>query len=57
MGPQYHVAQQVLDAMQALDPEELSSLRMYIRDKNTNFAGEITGETDINQDLLWPKGL
>jgi L-asparaginase II len=45
MGPQYNVAQQVLEQLGLLSEEEKLALHPYLINQNRNFAGNVTGET------------
>ena len=45
MGPQYNVAQQVLEQLGLLNNEEKMALHPYLINQNRNFAGNFTGET------------
>lgn len=48
MGPQYNVAQAVLEQLGVLPPESVETLRHYVRFENLNFGGMVTGETDVS---------
>jgi len=51
MGPQYNVAQQVLDNLDVLSNEEKQDLQGYLVNENKNFAGNVTGQTQVT-DIL-----
>lgn len=45
MGPQYNVAQQVLEMLNIFSEVEKTELKSYLVNENKNFAGNITGQT------------
>jgi L-asparaginase II len=47
MGPQYNIAQSVLEQLGILSPEANAQLRHYIRHENRNFGGLVTGDTQV----------
>jgi L-asparaginase II len=51
MGPQYNVAQQVLEQLGLLNEEEKLALHPYLLNENRNFAGNVTGETLTTSEL------
>ncbi|MEK0420391.1 MAG: hypothetical protein RLZZ161_242 [Bacteroidota bacterium] len=51
MGPQYNVAQQVLDCLDILSDEEKKDLHSYLINTNKNFAGNVTGQTFVADAL------
>ena len=51
MGPQYNVAQQVLEMLNMFSEVEKTELKAYLVNENKNFAGNITGQT-ITADVL-----
>ena len=52
MGPQYNVAQAIIENLSCISAEEKQALHHYLVCENTNFAGNITGVTRINHDIL-----
>ena len=52
MGPQYNVAQQVLELLGLITAEEATQLNGYLKCENLNYAGNFTGYTMVTQDLL-----
>jgi L-asparaginase II len=51
MGPQYNVAQQVLEMLNILSEEEKTELNAYLVNENKNFAGNVTGYTQVTSTL------
>ena len=51
MGPQYNVAQQVLENLDVLTDDEKKELHGYLINENKNFAGNVTGFTQISETL------
>jgi L-asparaginase II len=51
MGPQYNVAQQVLEMLDILSGEEKMELKSYLINENKNFAGNLTGQTKTTDTL------
>ena len=51
MGPQYNVAQQVIENLGLLNEEEKALLRNYLINENKNYAGNFTGLTLCTQSL------
>lgn len=51
MGPQYNVAQSVLESLGLLNSEEIDKLQLYLRGENRNYAGKTTGFTEVTQQL------
>ncbi len=52
MGPQYHVAQYIVEKSKLLEAEKLDKLRPYLESDIINFAGIITGKTIVNAEVL-----
>jgi L-asparaginase II len=51
MGPQYHVAQQLLHNSGVLSETEATELEAYLRTEQKNFAGRTTGWLRVNTDI------
>ncbi len=51
MGPQYNVAQQVLEMLDILSGEEKMELKSYLINENKNFAGNLAGQTKTTDTL------
>lgn len=51
MGPQYIIAQQVLDNLDVLSDEEKQELNSYLVNENKNFAGKLAGQSKVS-DIL-----
>lgn len=51
MGPQYNVAQQVLESLQLITDAEKKILHHYLETENKNFAGNFTGYTVVTNRL------
>lgn len=51
MGPQYNVAQAVLEKLGLIDSGEKSRLQHYLRNENKNWAGNITGSTQVTAEI------
>lgn len=51
MGPQYNVAQALLIALGLLSEEEADQLKGYLVNDNRNYAGNMTGTTEISHEL------
>lgn len=47
MGPQYHVAQHVIEQLGILKPNAIETLRHYAVCENKNFGGDVTGVTQV----------
>jgi hypothetical protein len=45
MGPQYNVAQAIVEKMQLFSEADNATLHHYIATENKNFGGIVTGET------------
>lgn len=54
MGPQYNVAQAIVEKMQILSEADNATLHHYIANENKNFGGMVTGETKT-VDLQLPQ--
>ncbi len=48
MGPQYNVAQSILEQLNIFSPEQTEKLREYVHQENKNFGGLVTGETTVS---------
>ena len=48
MGPQYNIAQAVIEQLNILTEEHNEELRHYMRHENKNFGGLVTGETYVS---------
>ena len=48
MGPQYNVAQAIVEQLNLLAPEAIASLRHYVVQENKNFGGLSTGYTKVS---------
>lgn len=51
MGPQYNIAQAVLEALDLIEPNQSEILKPYLLNENKNFAGNFTGNTQISEEL------
>ncbi len=51
MGPQYNVAQEVIEQLGILNAEDNKSLRHYVVQENKNFGGLVTGETRVSTNV------
>lgn len=51
MGPQYNVAQQILETLGIFSDEEKNELKTYLVNENKNFAGNTTGQTLVASSL------
>ncbi len=51
MGPQYHVAQHVIEQLDILNPEAIQQLKEYVVCENKNFAQDITGLTKVSDNI------
>jgi L-asparaginase II len=51
MGPQYNIAQAVIEQLHVLSNEANSSLRNYVEQENKNFGGLVTGETSVSENV------
>lgn len=51
MGPQYNVAQQILENLNILTDDEKSKLHHYLINENKNYAGNFTGLTLCTDEL------
>lgn len=51
MGPQYNVAQAVLEQLGLLDADSIQALHCYLEFENKNFGGICTGETKMCDDF------
>lgn len=51
MGPQYNVAQSVLQSLGLINDIEENQLNMYLRTDNRNWAGHHTGYTEVTKTL------
>lgn len=51
MGPQYNVAQKVLEMLDIFSEEEKNELKAYLVNENKNFAGNTTGQTLVASSL------
>lgn len=51
MGPQYNVAQQVLESLGLISEDEKNTLKPYLEQENKNFAGNFTGYTLVTDAL------
>lgn len=51
MGPQYHVAQHIVEQLDILKPEAIQQLKEYVVCENKNFAQDITGITKVSEDI------
>lgn len=51
MGPQYNVAQSVIEQLGILSEAANAELRHYVRHENKNFGGMVTGETKVSTNL------
>ncbi len=47
MGPQYNIAQSVIEQLEILTPDQNQKLRHYVAHENKNFGGLTTGETKV----------
>ncbi len=48
MGPQYNIAQKLLQALGLINTDEAKALEHYLVQKNVNFAGNYTGDTVVS---------
>lgn len=51
MGPQYNIAQQVLQSLNLLTESEITRLGSYLENENRNYAGNVTGYTLVTSQL------
>lgn len=51
MGPQYNIAQAVIEQLGILSKEANESLRQYVHHENKNFGGLVTGETNVSETI------
>jgi len=51
MGPQYNIAQAVIEQLHVLSDDANSSLRNYVEQENKNFGGMLTGETLLSANV------
>ncbi len=51
MGPQYNIAQAVIEQLNILTEEHNEELRHYMRHENKNFGGLVTGETYVSDNV------
>lgn len=56
MGPQYNIAQAVLEQLNVLSPTANKILHHYVRHENKNFGGMVTGETHVSKVLAEVRG-
>jgi L-asparaginase II len=52
MGPQYNIAQSIIEQLGILSDAANTELRHYVRHENRNFGGLVTGETLVSEKLL-----
>jgi L-asparaginase II len=51
MGPQYNIAQSIVEQLNILSEESNATLRHYVKHENRNFGGLVTGETKVSEKL------
>lgn len=51
MGPQYNIAQAVIEQLGILSDEANESLRQYVHHENKNFGGLVTGDTNVSETI------
>jgi L-asparaginase II len=51
MGPQYNIAQSIIEQLGILSPANSARLRHYLHQENRNFGGLVTGETYVSGEL------
>jgi len=51
MGPQYHIAQSLIEQLGILEDSANAKLRHYVASENKNFGGLITGETYVSSNM------
>jgi L-asparaginase II len=51
MGPQYNIAQAVIEQLHVLSDDANSLLRNYVEQENKNFGGMLTGETLVSANV------
>jgi L-asparaginase II len=51
MGPQYNIAQAVIEQLNILSSESNAKLRHYVNQENKNFGGLCTGETLVSDNV------
>ena len=52
MGPQYNIAQALIEQLSILDQTAINSLRHYVVQENKNFGGLSTGYTKVSASVL-----
>ncbi len=48
MGPQYNIAQAIIEQLNILSDEQNQKLHSYIKHENKNFGGFVVGETNVS---------
>ncbi len=51
MGPQYNIAQSIIEQLGILSDASNQELRQYVRQENKNFGGLVTGETKVSTNV------
>ncbi len=51
MGPQYNIAQSIIEQLGLLTDANNARLRHYVKHENRNFGGLVTGETYVSAEL------
>ncbi|HEY1045727.1 MAG TPA: asparaginase [Bacteroidia bacterium] len=51
MGPQYNIAQSVVEQLGIFDEASNKQLRHYVNHENKNFGGLVTGETHVSAEV------
>jgi hypothetical protein len=51
MGPQYNIAQAVIEQLGILSDSANAELRHYVHQENKNFGGLVTGETNVSHQV------
>lgn len=51
MGPQYNIAQSVIEQLNIFDEDCNAQLREYVTHENKNFGGMVTGETTVSTEV------
>ncbi|MCC6818966.1 MAG: hypothetical protein IT245_08755, partial [Bacteroidia bacterium] len=52
MGPQYNIAQSVIEQLGLLTEQANDELRHYVHQENKNFGGLVTGETSVSSQVI-----
>lgn len=57
MGPQYNIAQAIVEQLGLLDAESNKKLRHYLHHENVNFGGLVTGDTNVSETVNLRDGI